>query len=148
MLGFSPEKGTRQNLAYGEALLRESDHGSVWQMHKWWQDRATYYAFETRAGAEWFGAHGGPPRFMRVVASRLPEAQRPKMASPFGVEPKCYSCGESFGSLHKRGKYTVHRCTCGSKITHTGCFMSTVCPICAVQINSLEYEVPLTKIMD
>jgi hypothetical protein len=29
MLGFSPEKGTAANLAYGKALMRESDHGSV-----------------------------------------------------------------------------------------------------------------------
>lgn len=148
MLGFAPEKGTAANLAYGKALMRESDHGSVLQMQRWWQDRAVYYAFETRGGAEWFGAHGGPPRFMEMVAARLPEAVRPKVVSPFGAEPKCYSCGESFGSLHKVGKYTVHRCTCGTKITHTGCFMHATCPICAVDVNSLEYEVALTKLMD
>lgn len=128
--------------------MRECDHGSVLQMHKWWQDRATYYAFETRGGAEWFAAHGGPPRFMRMVAEHLPSAERPKLASPFGAEPKCYSCGESFGSLHKKSKYAVHRCTCGTKITHVKCFMSTACPVCSTKMNTLEYELPLSKIMD
>lgn len=148
MLGFTPENGTRGNLEYGESLMRESDHGSVKQMHAWWQDLMTYHAFKTKAGARWFGEHGGPKKFMRVVEEYLPSAERPHLPNPSKVEPKCFSCGESFGSLTKRGKYTVHRCTCGSKITHVGCFVSTVCPICCTKINALEYDTQLIKIMD
>lgn len=148
MLGFTPERGTLGNLEYGETLLSESDHGSVKQMHRWWQQRATYYAFETKAGAKWFGEHGGPKRYMQHVSAYLPEAKREPLKSPMKVEPKCYSCGESFGSLSKRAKYSVHRCACGSKYTHQGCFMSKVCPICSVNVNVLEYDTALYKIID
>ena len=148
MLGFAPEKGTKANLEYGESLMRELPHGSVLQMQRWWQDPMTYHAFETKAGARWFGQHGGPTTFMNVVQEYLPEGKRERFRSPMKVEPKCYSCGESFGSLSKKAKYSVHRCTCGSKYTHTGCFMPKVCPICTVKINTLDYNTYLYKIIE
>ena len=144
MLGFSPEKGTRQNLAYGEALLRESDHGSVLQMHKWWQDRAPYYAFETRGGAS------GLARTVDLLGScgwwrRGSPSAAPQDGVSFRRGTQVLLVRRVVRQSAQEGESTVHRCTCGWVRTQGASCGSVL--ICAVQINSLEYEV-LTKIMD
>jgi len=132
MLGFCPEHSTLQNLNYGKKLLSVCNHGSVWQMHKWWQDPNMYYAFESKKGANWVAQHGGPKNFMKMVAAAATEKATPTLPSPFKVEPMCHSCMKTLGSFTKSTPLQVYRCMCGTKITHPKCFMPTVCPICRV----------------
>lgn len=132
MLGFLPESSTLQNLNHGKELLSCCNHGSVWQMHKWWQDPNMYYAFESKKGAQWFARHGGPKNFMKLVAETAPEKKIPKVPNPFKVEPMCHSCMKPFESFTKNIPLKIYRCMCGTKITHPTCFMPSVCPICGV----------------
>ena len=87
MLGFVPENSTLQNLEHGNRLLQQCNHGSIRQIHNWWQDPNMYYAFESKKGAEWFAKHAGPPTFMSMVAENAPEPSVPKIANPFDVVP-------------------------------------------------------------
>lgn len=135
MLGFLPENSTLQNLNHGKKLLLCCNHGSVLQIQRWWQDPNTYYAFESRNGALWFAEHGGPKNFMKTVAQTLPEIALPKLPNPFVVEPICHSCMKSFKSFTKEKPVKIYRCMCGTKITHTQCFMPAMCPICRVRAS-------------
>ena len=47
-MGFRPDKGTLENLRHGEALMRECDHGSILQMHKWFQDQNSVMTITTK----------------------------------------------------------------------------------------------------
>ena len=140
MLGFVPEHSTQQNLKHGEKLLKQCNHGSIHQIHKWWQDPNMYYAFESKAGAEWFGKHGGPPNFMAMVADHAPSICVPKLPDPFKVEPVCYSCMKTFESFTKPIQIKVYRCMCGTKIVHPECFMPEDCPVCRVKASVFKRE--------
>lgn len=132
MLGFRPENSTEQNLKHGEQLLTQCDHGSIHQIQKWWQDPNMYYAFETKKGAEWFGKHGGPTKFMNMVCKHVPEITPPPIKSPFKIEPFCHSCMQPFDSFTKPIPIKIYRCMCGTKIVHPSCFMPHQCPICRI----------------
>jgi len=140
MLGFVPENSTRQNLEHGERLLKQCDHGSIRQIHRWWQDPNMYYAFESKKGAEWFAKHGGPPTFMSMVAENAPEISVPKVPNPFDVVPTCHSCMKPFESFTKPIPVLVYRCMCGTKIVHPDCFMPKECPICRVKASVFKRE--------
>ena len=140
MLGFLPENSTRQNLTHGEKLIEQCNHGSIKQIHAWWQDPNMYYAFESKKGAEWMAEHGGPQTFMRMVKEHCPAVRPPPMISPFKIEPVCYSCGESMHSVNKKMPLKVFRCMCGTKIVHATCFMPKSCPICGIQATVFHRE--------
>jgi hypothetical protein len=140
MLGFLPENSTQQNLQHGERLLRQCAHGSIRQIHKWWQDPNMYYAFETKKGAAWFAKHGGPPNFMSMVAENAAEPCAPGIANPFEAIPVCHSCMKPFDSFTKPIPILIYRCMCGTKIVHPGCFMPNVCPICRVKASMFTRE--------
>lgn len=140
MLGFLPENSTLQNLNHGKRLLSKCDHGSIRQIHKWWQDPNMYYAFESKKGAEWFARHGGPITFMKMVGENAPEKNTPKLPNPFTVQPKCHSCMKPFSSFTKTIPVVIYRCMCGTKIVHPGCFMPAECPICRVTASVFTRE--------
>lgn len=140
MLGFVPENSTRQNLKHGEKLLQQCEHGSIRQIHKWWQDPNMYYAFESKKGAEWFAKHGGPPKFMNIVAEGATKPDVPKLPNPFSVVPMCHSCMKPFDSFAKPIPMLVYRCMCGTKIVHPDCFMPSECPICRVKASMFKRE--------
>lgn len=135
MLGFVPENSTLENLRHGESLLRQCSHGSVYQIHKWWQDPNMYYAFESKQGARWMAEHGGPPKFMSMVEKVVPNRKhRPEVAEP-DFQPKCYSCGEAFEYFTKKIPIKVCRCMCGTRVVHPKCFMPVVCPVCNIKMS-------------
>lgn len=140
MLGFLPESSTKQNLEHGEKLLSKCNHGSIRQIHKWWQDPNMYYAFETKKGAEWFAEHGGPKNFMSLVAQKAPDITLPHIPNPCKVEPVCHSCMKPFESFTKPIPMLVYRCMCGTKIVHPDCFMPKDCPICRVKASMFKRE--------
>ena len=140
MLGFLPENSTKQNLEHGKQLLKQCDHGSIQQIHAWWQDPNMYYAFESKKGAEWMARHGGPTEFMSMVSQHCLSVQPPHIISPFKVEPVCYSCNETLHSMNKKMPLKVYRCMCGTKIVHPECFMPNVCPICGVKATVFKRE--------
>jgi len=132
MLGFRPESSTEQNLHHGEQLLAQCAHGSVCQIHNWWQDPNMYYAFESKKGAKWFAEHGGPTNFMKLVGAHAKELTPPPTKSPFKVDPICHSCMHPFDSFTKPIPLKIYRCMCGTKIVHPSCFMPLQCPICRI----------------
>ena len=140
MLGFVPENSTTQNLEHGERLLRICNHGSIRQIHNWWQDPNMYYAFESKAGAEWVAKHGGPPTFMSMVAERAPKPSVPDLPNPFDVVPVCNSCMQPFESFTKPIPILVYRCMCGTKIVHPECFMPEECPVCRVKASMFKRQ--------
>lgn len=135
MLGFLPEHSTTQNLEHGKKLLAQCNHGSIQQIHNWWQDPNMYHAFTSKEGAKWFAKHGGPEKFMSMVAKHAPEVTIPPIVNPFQVEPVCYSCMKTFDSFTKTIPLCIYRCMCGTKIVHPGCFMPKTCPICNVKAS-------------
>lgn len=135
MLGFLPENSTKQNLNHGKDLLTKCSHGSIRQIHDWWQDPNMYYAFESKQGAQWFARHGGPEQFMSMVAETAPVPSLPKLPNPFTVQPVCHSCMKPFESFTKCIPVVVYRCMCGTKLVHPGCFMPTDCPVCRVRAS-------------
>ena len=137
MLGFRPDKSTYENLKHGETLMSECDHGSIYQLQKWWQDPTTYYAFESKAGAKWFAEHGGPKKFMKIVEQCVPDKPRPALANPYEVELFCHSCGMPFDSVKKNQVVKICRCVCGTKVTHEDCFMPDTCVFCKVKMTKL-----------
>ena len=135
MLGFLPENSTLDNLKHGEKLLRKCSHGSVYQIHEWWQNPNMYYAFQSKWGARWMAEHGGPPKFMDMVERVVPDRNvRPKVAEP-DIEPKCFSCGEPFEYFTKKIPIKVCRCMCGTRVVHPKCFMPDVCPVCNIKMS-------------
>ena len=146
MLGFRPDQSTLQNLEHGEQLMRECDHGSIVQMHKWWQDQNTYYAFESKAGARWFADHGGPKKFMKLVEEYVPQKTPPPLADPFDVELFCHSCGKAFDSTKKKHVVQICRCVCGTKVVHEDCFMPDTCVFCKVKMSKVIREENLLRI--
>lgn len=146
MLGFLPENSTKQNLEYGETLLQKCSHGSVLQIHKWWQDQNMYYAFESKAGARWMKEHGGPEKFMSLVESKVPAKKtRQPVATP-DLQPKCYSCGEDFEYFTKKILINVCRCMCGTRVVHPKCFMPVTCPICNIKMSKSRREEAIQKL--
>ena len=135
MLGFIPENSTLQNLKYGEQLLKRCNHGSIRQLHEWWQDPNMYYAFQAKAGAKWVAEHGGPPTFMSMGGEHAPTQPLPDVANPFDVVPVCHSCMQPFESFTKPIPMMVYRCMCGTKIVHADCFMPKQCPVCRVKAS-------------
>lgn len=135
MLGFLPERSTKQNLEHGEALLRRCNHGSVHQIHEWWQNPNMYYAFETKEGARWMSEHGGPKRFLQLVESVVPENKVERKVAVPEYTPRCYSCSECFEYFTKPIQIQVCRCMCGTRVTHPKCFMPKVCPICNIKMS-------------
>ena len=146
MFGFCPDKSTFENLKHGEELLQQCDHGSVLQLHNWWQDPNMYYAFESKAGAKWLAEHGGPKRFLRMVESRLPNKKEPSLADPVCVETLCHSCSKPFDSTKKKLCVKICRCVCGTKVVHEDCFVPTVCPVCNVKMSKVVRKENLLKI--
>lgn len=135
MLGFLPENSTLQNLEHGKSLLSKCSHGSVQQIHEWWQDPNMYYAFESKRGARWMGEHGGPIRFMSMVESVVPEKIiRPETAVP-ELQPVCHSCGETFEYFTKPLLINICRCMCGTRAVHPKCFMPDTCPVCNIKMS-------------
>tara|TARA_Y100000992_G_scaffold300330_1_gene268787 strand:+ start:1288 stop:1734 length:447 start_codon:yes stop_codon:yes gene_type:complete len=146
MFGFCPDSSTLENLRHGQSLMRECDHGSIVQMHKWWQDQNTYYAFQSKAGAKWFANHGGPKRFMKMVEQCVPKKIRPPLADPFAVELCCHSCGKAFDATKKKHVVKICRCVCGTKVVHEECFMPDVCVFCKVNYSKVVREESLLSI--
>lgn len=136
MLGFCPDKSTLENLKHGEELLKQCGHGSIIQIHKWWQDPNTYYAFQSKEGCRWLAKNGGPKKFLQMVEQHVPEVNRPALADPFHVELICHSCSKPFESTKKNLHVKVCRCICGTKIVHKHCFMPENCPICGVKMTT------------
>lgn len=135
MLGFLPENSTEQNLRHGHDLMKQCTHGSIFQISEWWQNPNMYYAFESKKGARWMAEHGGPPEFMKLVESVVPDkTSRPKLATP-EYQPKCYSCGEPFEYFTKKIPIKVCRCMCGTRVVHPKCFMPTTCPVCNIKMS-------------
>jgi len=146
MLGFCPDQSTFENLKHGEKLLQQCDHGSVIQLHQWWQDPNMYYAFETKAGAKWLAEHGGPKQFLNMVESRLPNKKKLALEDPFKVEMLCHSCSKPFDSTKKKVMVQICRCVCGTKVTHEDCFMPDDCPMCNVKMSKILRKEDLLKI--
>jgi hypothetical protein len=146
MMGFRPDRSTRENLLHGKQLLLECDHGSIVQLQRWWQDPNTYYAFESKAGARWFAEHGGPKRFMKIVEQCLPKKVPPPLADPFAVELLCHSCGKAFDSTKKKHVVQICRCLCGTKTTHEECYMPQSCVFCKVEYTKVVREEDLLRI--
>lgn len=145
MFGFSPHVPMRQNLEHGKQLLLQCNEDTVAQVNEWWQNRNTYYAFESKEGALWWGSHGGPEKFCTLLASKIKyKEKRNKILSPLGIEVQCYSC-ESKLDIHKQCPFTICRCPCGSKFVHKKCFMPKSCPICGVEYAKTHHE---TKIIN
>ena len=140
MLGFLPENSTRQNLQHGHQLLKTCNHGSIRQIHAWWQDANMYYAFQSKAGAKWVAEHGGPPEFMSMVAEHAPTPSVPDLPNPFAVVPMCHSCMQPMDSFTKAIPLLVYRCMCGTKIVHPNCFMPKECPICRVKASMFKRQ--------
>lgn len=135
MFGFLPENSTRQNLEYGERMMKECRHGSVFQISEWWQNPNMYYAFESKRGARWMADHGGPPRFMRMVEKVVPDKHhRPDIAC-LDLQPRCFSCGECFDYFTKKIPIKVCRCMCGTRVVHPTCFMPITCPVCNINTS-------------
>ena len=133
MLGFVPDVSMRDNLSHGQHLLDQCNHGSLNQIQKFWQDPNMYYAFESKAGAEWMAKHGGPPQFMQLVAATMPAKPcRNKVPRPCG-DVMCYSCGERFESFVKPIDFYIYRCMCNEKFVHKHCFMGKTCAWCGVE---------------
>lgn len=145
MIGFSPYVSTEHNLKHGNKLIQECDHPTVRQIQEWWQDRNTYYAFESHEGALWWGKHGGPKKFCTLLASKLPYKPPPKISSPLGIELKCYSCEEHLENMHKNMSFKIHRCPCGSKFTHKKCFMPNTCPVCGTDYAITTHETTIAS---
>lgn len=133
MLGFVPDVSMRDNLDHGKRLIEECDHGSVHQLQKFWQDPNMYYAFQSRAGAEWMARHGGPPKFMRMVASALPIKPKKERVPRPCASVNCYSCGKKFESFVKPVDFCIYRCMCTQKIVHKKCFMGKICAWCGTE---------------
>ena len=146
MLGFRPDKSTEENLRHGEELLKKCNHGSIYQLQKWWQDPNMYYAFESKAGARWLARHGGPPKFLAMVEAHMPERKHISIADPFSVQLKCHSCGQPFEETEKKMTVKICRCVCGTKVTHTDCFMPETCPLCNVKMSVVVRKEDLLKI--
>lgn len=135
MLGFLPENSTQENLKHGQDLIQRCSHGSVYQIHEWWQNPNMYYAFESKKGARWMAEHGGPPKFLSMVETVLPEKKtRPELSKP-DFNPKCYSCGKEFEYYTKKINIKVCRCTCGTRVVHPNCFMPKTCPVCNIKMS-------------
>ena len=140
MLGFVPDVSMRRNLEHGKRLLLECDHGCVQQIHNWWQDPNMYYAFQSKAGAQWIGECVGPKKFMQIVAETLPiKPPREKVPHPC-ADVTCYSCGKAFDSFIKPTTFCIYRCMCTQKFVHKDCFMSKHCAWCG-----LEYTVKVCE---
>lgn len=141
MLGFLPENSTLDNLKHGEKLLRECSHGSVYQIHEWWQNPNMYYAFESKRGARWMSEHGGPEQFMALVEKVVPDRKTTRKVLELDFTPRCYSCSEPFEYFTKPIHIKVCRCMCGTRVTHPKCFMPKVCPVCCIEMSkSLRHE--------
>ena len=140
MLGFLPDASTRDNLEHGKKLLGQCSHGSIQQIHDWWQDPNMYYAFKSRKGALWMSENGGPSRFMRMVAQNTPEVKAPIDCGGIDATVRCYSCEEAFSSFVKPIDFCVYRCMCPQKVTHVGCFMGEVCAWCGTQYTKKTCE--------
>ncbi len=135
MLGFLPENSTRQNLDHGKHLMQQCQHGSIFQISEWWQDPNMYYAFESKKGARWMAAHGGPKKFMKMVEDVVPDKSfRPDIAKP-DFQPRCFSCGEAFEYFTKKIPIKVCRCMCGTRVVHPKCFMPITCPVCNIKMS-------------
>lgn len=146
MLGFLPENSTKQNLDHGERLLGQCDHGSVLQIHEWWQNPNMYYAFESKRGAQWMSDHGGPKRYLEMVKSVLADPPPvPAIETP-DYRPKCYSCGETFEYFTKAIEVKVCRCMCGTRVVHPKCFMPTTCPICNIKMSKSHRKEAIQKL--
>jgi len=146
MLGFRPDRSTYENWKHGEALMKECDHGSIVQIHKWFQDPTTYYAFQSKAGARWFADHGGPKKFMKIVEECVPKKTRPDLADPFSIELTCHSCGKAFDMTKKKHVVKICRCVCGTKVCHEDCFMPDTCVFCKVKMTKIVREESLLRI--
>ena len=146
MLGFRPDRSTLQNLQHGEQLMQECDHGSILQMHRWWQQQDTYYAFESKAGAQWFASHGGPKKFLKMVEQCVPKKAPPPLANPFTVELFCHSCGKVFDDTKKKHVVQICRCICGTKVAHEECYMPGTCVFCKVKFTKVVREENLLRI--
>ena len=145
MLGFTPEASTRKNLEHGSRLLERCSHGSVRQINDWWQDPNMYYAFESRAGAEWMGKHGGPQKFMSMVASTVSTVHEPRRVAHPKCEVKCYSCGGCFESFVKPVDFCIYRCMCTQKVVHVDCFMADACAWCGTKYTKKTCEKKVIK---
>ena len=135
MLGFLPEKSTQENLKHGQELMKQCAHGSLYQIHEWWQNPNMYYAFESKKGARWMAQHGGPPKFMSMVESVVPEKKARPKAADAEFQPQCFSCGELFEYFTKKIPIKVCRCMCGTKVVHPKCFMPETCPVCNIKMS-------------
>ena len=135
MLGFLPEASTRDNLEHGKKLLARCSHESIQQIHDWWQDPNMYYSFTSREGARWMSEHGGPPRFMRMVAESVPIVPKPITTDQINTSVRCYSCEKPFKSFVKPIDFCVYRCMCTQKVTHVGCFMGKTCAWCGLEYS-------------
>ena len=130
MLGFLPGASTKQNLEYGETMLNQCSHGCLRQVHKWWQDPNMYYAFESKQGAVWMAANGGPKNFMKMVSVAIPKKEYKLKVDKPTLKVNCYSCGKCLESFTEPSDFCVYRCTCGQRVVHLDCFMSKTCALC------------------
>ena len=146
MFGFCPDKSTFENFKHGEELLKQCGHGSILQLHNWWQDPNTYYAFQSKAGCRWLSKNGGPKKFIQMVEQYVPDLKTPALADPFQVELICHSCTNPLETTKKNTHVKVCRCLCGTKVVHKHCYMPEVCPVCSVTITTSISKKALLKI--
>lgn len=113
----------------------------------WARDPDVCYAFESRAGAEWWRAHGGPPGLCDVLRQRHVPVTPAPVARAKVQSPLCFACRAPLcATLQDDVTCVVVKCGCRSRIVHPACastFAALECVYCEQPYSTCTREGPL-----
>ena len=114
----------------------------------WTRDPDVCYAFESRAGAQWWQRHGGPPGLCAVLEARGKRPRVPSVPDAKVVSPMCFACNTPLcQTLRDDVECLVIKCGCRSRVIHTRCkdtFEGTECVYCDQQYSMCVHNGQLT----
>lgn len=130
MLGFVPGCSASEYRRHADKLLLESSDARVRQVCDWWQTPECWYAYESKAGAEWWGRHGGPREYCQALSEALPE-KAPHRGCALELRSPCFFCGEDmFKNMEEKEELSVMSCTCSTWYMHKECREKFTFPRC------------------
>lgn len=143
MLGFVPGKSALEYKDHADKLLSESDDPFVRQVCDWWQTPECWYAYESKAGAEWWSKNGGPSEYAKKLAEIVPSYPKAPSVS-VQVRTPCFCCEKDLFKSDEEAKLCVLSCACSTWYLHVNCRSDFVFPRC-FKCSSLYSDTIITK---
>lgn len=143
MLGFVPGKSAQEYSDHADTLLSECDTPVVRQVCNWWQNPECWYAYESKAGALWWGKNGGPQKYCDRLSELVPS--RPAVpATPVPVRTPCFYCETNIFKAGEQLELGVLSCACSTWYLHVDCLPKFVFPRC-FKCSSLYSKTTINK---